>query len=55
MSRRPSADVSAFQVANKEDWNSLVMTAKMTNSVELTDVLRFIGTWAGTGQQGFRL
>ncbi|XP_043216719.1 intraflagellar transport protein 172 homolog isoform X2 [Amphibalanus amphitrite] len=43
------------KVANKDDWNSLVMTAKMTNSVELTDVLRFVGTWAGTGQQGFRL
>ncbi|XP_037068847.1 intraflagellar transport protein 172 homolog [Pollicipes pollicipes] len=41
------------KVANKDDWNSLVMTAKMTNSVELTDVLRFVGTWAGTGQQGY--
>ncbi|KAK0069568.1 intraflagellar transport protein 172 isoform X1 [Biomphalaria pfeifferi] len=35
------------KVANKEDWNKLLMATKVSHSSELQDVLKFIGTWCG--------
>lgn len=43
------------QVANKDDWNKLLMTMKMTNSTELHDVVKYItnrGT-EGLGNMGY--
>ncbi|KAB7506029.1 Intraflagellar transport protein [Armadillidium nasatum] len=39
------------QVANKDDWNKVLMTMKMTNSVELHDVVKYI-TNRGTDGPG---
>ncbi|KAH9500287.1 hypothetical protein Btru_073626 [Bulinus truncatus] len=35
------------KVANKEDWNKLLMATKVSHSPELQDVLKFIGNWCG--------
>ena len=34
-------------VANKEDWNKLVMVAKMVTDNEVQDVMKFVGQWGG--------
>lgn len=39
-------------VANKEEWNKFVMVAKMVTDNEIQDVLKFIGTWGGSGGAG---
>ncbi|BFY99323.1 hypothetical protein BsWGS_02362 [Bradybaena similaris] len=39
---------NANKVANKEDWNKLLMATKVSHSSELQDVLKFIATWCGT-------
>ncbi|CAG5120000.1 unnamed protein product, partial [Candidula unifasciata] len=39
---------NANKVANKEDWNKLLMATKVSHSTELQDVLKFIATWCGT-------
>lgn len=36
-------------LANKEDWNKFVMTAKMVSDTEIQDVVKFIGNWCGLG------
>ena len=36
-------------VANKEDWNKFVMTAKMVSDPEIQDVAKFISNWCGLG------
>ena len=36
-------------VANKEDWNKFVMTAKMVSDNEIQDVVKFISNWCGMG------
>nr|XP_022315673.1 intraflagellar transport protein 172 homolog [Crassostrea virginica] len=35
-------------VANKDDWNKIIMAAKVSHSPELNDVLKFIGVWCGS-------
>jgi intraflagellar transport protein 172 len=35
------------RVANKEDWNRLIMESKMSPSSEMSDLLAFISKWAG--------
>ena len=37
-------------VANKEDWNKFVMTAKVVSDNEVQDVLKFISNWCGMGE-----
>ena len=42
------------RVANKEDWNKLLMEAKMTQSNDCQDVINFITQWAGgTSNPGY--
>ncbi|GFY01521.1 intraflagellar transport protein 172 homolog [Trichonephila clavipes] len=42
------------KVANKDDWNKLIMAAKVQHVSECEDVLKFIATWCGgTGNTGF--
>ncbi len=41
-------DFTKGMVANKEEWNKLVMVAKMVSDNEIQDAMRFIGAWAGT-------
>ncbi len=36
-------------VANKEDWNKFIMTAKMVSDPEIQDVMKFVGNWCGLG------
>ncbi|XP_074640366.1 intraflagellar transport protein 172 homolog [Tubulanus polymorphus] len=36
------------KVANKDDWNKILMATKMSHSPELQDVLKFIGQWCGS-------
>jgi len=33
--------------ANRDDWNKLMMAAKMAPETQITDVLSFIGEWCG--------
>ena len=35
------------QVANKDDWNKLIMATKMGTSTESQDILKFISVWGG--------
>ncbi|RUS80517.1 hypothetical protein EGW08_011738 [Elysia chlorotica] len=35
------------KVANKDDWNKMLMATKVSHSSELQDVLKFLGTWCG--------
>ncbi|XP_041357336.1 intraflagellar transport protein 172 homolog isoform X2 [Gigantopelta aegis] len=35
------------KVANKDDWNKLLMATKVSHSPELQDVLKFISNWCG--------
>ncbi|XP_076029417.1 intraflagellar transport protein Oseg2 isoform X2 [Oratosquilla oratoria] len=44
---RSRLDLKHGQVANKEDWNKVIMATKMTNSPECQDVLKFITSWCG--------
>lgn len=45
---------SSDKVANKEDWNKLIMAAKVQHVSECEDVLKFIAAWCGgTGNTGF--
>lgn len=37
-------------VANKEEWNKFVMTAKMVSDNEIQDVVKFISSWCGMGE-----
>lgn len=39
-------------MANKEDWNKLVMAAKMVSDPNIQDVLKFISNWCGLGGNG---
>ena len=39
-------------MANKEDWNKLVMAAKMVSDPNIQDVLKFISNWCGLGGAG---
>ena len=39
-------------MANKEDWNKLVMAAKMVSDPNIQDVLKFISNWCGLGGTG---
>ncbi|XP_054716571.1 intraflagellar transport protein 172 homolog [Uloborus diversus] len=42
------------RVANKDDWNKIIMAAKVFHASECEDVLKFIATWCGgTGNTGF--
>lgn len=44
----------ANKVANKDDWNKLIMAAKVSHVAECEDVLKFIATWCGgSGNTGF--
>ena len=36
-------------LANKEEWNKFVMTAKMVSDNEIQDVVKFISNWCGMG------
>jgi intraflagellar transport protein 172 len=36
-------------LANKEDWNKLVMAAKMVSDANIQDVLKFVSNWCGLG------
>ena len=36
-------------LANKEDWNKLVMAAKMVSDPNIQDVLKFVSEWCGLG------
>jgi len=36
-------------MANKEDWNKFIMTAKMVSDPEIQDVVKFISSWCGLG------
>ena len=36
-------------MANKEDWNKLVMASKVVSDPSLQDVLGFISNWCGLG------
>jgi len=36
-------------LANKEDWNKLVMAAKMVSDPNIQDVLKFVSNWCGLG------
>ncbi|XP_015905887.1 intraflagellar transport protein 172 homolog [Parasteatoda tepidariorum] len=45
---------SSGKVANKDDWNKLIMTAKVNHVSECEDVLKFITSWCGgTSNTGF--
>ena len=37
-------------VANKEEWNKFVMTAKVVSDNEIQDVIKFISNWCGMGE-----
>ena len=36
-------------LANKEDWNKLVMASKVVSDPNIQDVLGFISNWCGLG------
>ena len=36
-------------LANKEDWNKLVMAGKVVSDPNIQDVLTFISNWCGLG------
>lgn len=46
--KSPMEFKSPGKVANKDDWNKLIMAAKVSHSPELNDVLKFIGVWCGS-------
>ena len=45
----PFIEFARGMVANKEDWNKFVMTAKMVSDPEIQDVAKFISNWCGLG------
>ena len=44
---RNRLDLKHGQAANKDDWNKLIMSTKMSNSPDCQDVLKFITAWCG--------
>ena len=39
-------------MANKEQWNKLVMVAKTVSDNDIQDVVKFISSWGGMGGAG---
>ena len=44
-----SIEFARGRMANKEDWNKLVMAAKMVSDPNIQDVLKFVSVWCGLG------
>ena len=40
-------EFSRGMLANKEEWNKFIMTAKMVSDTEIQDVVKFISNWCG--------